>query len=264
MYRPFIIPCAVLDRLPREQIFESFLNPQLRVNPIIWEASSTYNVPTPVNSGNGSPMQTLQLRSLIDYARILRTPDPDYHEVCGIYAQMRVETTRFGKHISNSADPESESFIPNEERRCHLHAAYGLGLGLSLLFNGILRAHEPLDPGLLEDTHVFVESTVLLAKHGLPFMPLGSSWMSMCLIPAWAVATDLKQKSKVDKAILEYETVPFETGWVEKAYWFQKRLEGMRCRILAARSNSSNASSAPGLEDMPDGISPPPDGCVMF
>lgn len=237
------------------------------MNPLVWEANSTYNVPAPIRiNGGGFPLQSLQLRYLVDYARILRSADPDYGEVSAFYTAMRQETLVFGQHIQTSQDPTSPDFIASDESRCHMHAAYGLGLGLSLMFNGVLRAYHPNDPSLLADVMVFINSSFLLAEHGLRFRPLGSSWMSICLIPAWSVAPDLAQRAIIDQYIVQYEVDPFELGWVERAYWFQKRLDALQWKV-AARSETTSSDdvsldNVPGvhISEFPD----PHNGCCVM
>lgn len=220
-----------------------------------------------MDSGNGAPMQSFQLRNLVEYTRVLRNPDPDHYQVKIIYGHMRVEVPRFGQTMETLDDPLSPTYQPNEERRCHLHAAYCLGLGLSLMFNGILRAHDPTDPALKADAEIFVDDCIALAEYGLPLRPLGSIWMSFCLIPAWVSATSAEQKARAHRAILDYEST--DKDIFRTAYWFQKRLQSLRDKIVAESEESSNypspeSSLDSAIEDAPDDVTTGVPGCVVM
>ncbi len=131
--------------------------------------------------------------------------------------------------------------------------AYGILLALASTLNGILRAFEPDDMGLVGESTGFSTDIITLAAQASQHRPLGASYIPPCLVAAWAATADPSKQAEVEKMIAEYQTDFVQARWMDSAVWLKNRFERLRRKLAASYpknfiGNASTAVSAPSEE----------------
>lgn len=133
-------------------------------------------------------------------------------------------------------------------------AAYGLALAMVMILNGILRAIDPYNTALTEDSSGFVDEIIILTERASPFRPLTASYIPLCLTIAWAATDDISRKVVMEKYLAEYQTDMANARWLEGAVWLKSQYRCWRRKSLTPFSE--NPSDRSGVDS--DAISRDP------
>ena len=151
---------------------------------------------------------------------------------------MRVDSQKLRRRLAKTTELTSPGVIgtlssPTHTMRLHTRyqAAYGILLTLAIIANSILRAFDPYDISLVEESATFFNEIMALAEHASQYRPLGASYIPMCLIAAWAATNDTSRRAEVEKMLAEYQTDMAGARWMDGAIWLENRFEGLRLKL---------------------------------
>lgn len=131
---------------------------------------------------------------------------PLAEEVRSIYGNCKLilEELKARKGDCESSDlGDARTFLPRL-LQAHYLRTYGIGLAITIFFNCMLQALGSKDPIYSEESTYLVEETLLHAKEGNMFRPVGAGYIIMCLASAWAATTDPQLRLKVEACLLDY------------------------------------------------------------
>ena len=86
----------------------------------------------------------------------------------------------------------------------HYQRIYGLGLAICLLSNCIAQGLDSCHADLEADSYDLCRQVLVLADQATAYRPLGSSYLSLCLIAAWCSCTEEAIRSKIEDVLLDY------------------------------------------------------------
>lgn len=220
-------------------IIESVFNPKIQLNPELLELTETYGPPRPIDRDDRIPIQSLKLKSLAKMPDFVRNPELHLVEIKFSYQQVRAELPKLGQRLAKMVEPTSlgviQAFsVPIVRLYAHLQSAYGILLALAIILNGMLRAYNPHDSHLGEESGSFVNEVMTLAENVLQHRPLGGSYIPICLVPAWAATDDTSKRAELEKLLLEYQTDFAHEGWMDWAAWLKNKYESLRLKVLTS------------------------------
>ncbi|KAE8153702.1 hypothetical protein BDV25DRAFT_136641 [Aspergillus avenaceus] len=82
---------------------------------------------------------------------------------------------------------------------------YGLGLTVGIMLNVLLQTVDPDDPMLPLDSMYFAQEILLVAEQSVDFRPLGSHYVILCLLVAWAATPDALIRSTAAQMLDDYQ-----------------------------------------------------------
>lgn len=144
---------------------------------------------------------------------------------------------------------------------------YGILLALASTLNGILRAFDPDDMTLVEESVSFSNDIMTIAAHASQYRPLGASYIPLCLIAAWAAIVDPSKQAEVEKMLGEYQTDFVQARWMHGAIWLKNRFESLRRKVSTSHlenphDSGSTAASAPS-DDLAEAMGAGASCCIL-
>ena len=88
--------------------------------------------------------------------------------------------------------------------RAHYQRTYALGLATSIILNCVLGGFDTEDVSLGIEAQHFSQEIIALSVQVAMFRPIASSYMTLCLITAWGVATDAATKMQAENLLRDY------------------------------------------------------------
>jgi hypothetical protein len=224
-----------------QQIIESFCNPKIQLSPRLWTLPQTSEKYGPLRSitcddnKDDASIETLKISNLARISVMFQNPRLHTPDIRSTYEQLRVETPKLGRRISIT----DERTVSNENRPLslpmkvvRLHAAlrgsYGMILTLAVTFNAILRALNPNDILLVDDSEMFSNEITTLAEYESQYRPIGASYIPLCLVAAWAAMSDARVLAKIEKIVEEYQPDFPQHNWMEMARALKRKIECLR------------------------------------
>ena len=212
-----------------------------------------------------TPIHSLTLRSLAKIPAFVRHPELHLVELKLAYQRMQADLEKLCLRMTKATGLTSSGFIrtpslPSTTMRLYTHyqAAYGLLLALAMIYNGMLRAFDPYDIPLIQESESFSNEIITLAEHVSPYRPLGASYIPLCLVAAWAATDDTSRRAHVEKILAEYQTDFTQMKWMEGAIWLKTKFESQRLKLstshfdkpLESCGKTANATSVVPTEGM--------------
>jgi hypothetical protein len=227
-------------------ILERFFNPKILLKTEFWEQTRLYGPsPRPVDGVDDNvhiPIESVKLHNLAKFPDFIRDPEFHFFEIKTAYQELRADSIRLRKHLTKLSERTcvgitSVLSLPSPRQRLHVRyqATYSVLLTMATILNGILRAFEPHDLILAEESVTFPNEIMALAEQASPYRPLGSSYMPLCLIAAWAVTNDLPRRVGMEKMLAEYQKDFASANWMEYAIWLRHRLETLHTKLSLLR-----------------------------
>jgi hypothetical protein len=176
------------------------------------------------------------IRSLARIPDFVRHPEIHLAEIRSSYPRLRTQCQMVDLRLAKMTELISSGKVqvdqPMLKVYAHCQTAYSFVLSLSSILNGILRAFEPYDISLAEDSATFVDEIIILAERASQFRPLGASHVSLSLMIAWAATDDLSQKCDLERLIAAYQTDLAESGLLDGAVWLKARYQRQQLKSL--------------------------------
>jgi hypothetical protein len=97
-----------------------------------------------------------------------------------------------------------KKFLPRL-MQAHYLRTYGIGLGITLVFNCMLQALNPEDFNYSTESISLVEEILLHAEESNMYRPVAAAYIRTCLGAAWAATTDLNLRLRVEATLFDYE-----------------------------------------------------------
>lgn len=145
--------------------------------------------------------------------------------------------------------------------------AYGILLALASSFNGMLRAFDPGDMTLVEESVSFSNEIMTIAAHASQYRPLGAAHIPLCLIAAWATTVDPFKRAEMEKMLADYQKDFGAPRWGQFALWLKNNFDSLNRKVSrshheTSRDVGSTAASAPS-GDLPNAKGAGASCCIM-
>lgn len=229
-------------------MFESIYDPQLQLDPTVWNLFNHYGLPAPE-----STFDMLRPEFFHRLCRVFQNPKIDVLELEAIYGQLDTGLSILKEELS---DDTMISITENEERDyrlalIELQAGYGLLLAFAIMINLSLQtiylsscsfAHS--DPSKIRRECVtYVNEVIMLGEAAKVQRPLGSSYVPICLGPAWLAASDSATKTALQDLFEVYRDDFLEYDWQQICLWLKQKLEGLSQQCIAVNDQAVEDSS---------------------
>lgn len=242
------------------------VNPNVRLSPYLLKQTETYGPPRPLvnrkeDDGVSVRLDTLSLSSLAKMPDYIRYPEKHLFDMQLTYEQKRIDIEKMRGRLCDISElpPAHEigKFAPPVSPRTLMYlyyTAYVLLLALALIINGLLRALDPLDITLIEDSIVFTDEITIIAEHMAKYRPLGAGFVPICLTAAWAGTSDPEKQCKIRELILDYQTDFAGARWMDGAWWLKDRYDLLRVKTVATKLEEQQRAMIYGQNSMGDDI----------
>ncbi|KAF2802325.1 uncharacterized protein BDZ99DRAFT_455114 [Mytilinidion resinicola] len=198
-------------------IAESFDNPRIRLDTLLWTLTMAYGPPR--------PNENISLYKLAKIPTYLRDPLTHFLEMKTLYRDILIDLPKL-----HSAQTRLAA-LPGKFH-AQAQALYGTIAALTVILNAALRAFDPYDVALGEDAAMFHRDILLLAEEANPYRPLAAGYMPLCLVSLWGASTDAVDRVVVEQLLADYQTDFEDARWTDMARWLKGRLNRIR-RIAA-------------------------------
>ncbi|KAF2096262.1 hypothetical protein NA57DRAFT_67772 [Rhizodiscina lignyota] len=200
---------SMLFTLCLPALIESTYNPKVQLGPWIEKLLvKTYGPPTPDPRDEFSPHK-LAVHSIADMPRFIRDPELHYVDMQYTYQLIQAEYPKLQQRVAKLEDEVSSTKTPTLPfmKLQHAHqATYGIIMTAALILNGMLRAFEPYNYALVEDSILFTNEVLALAEKAARYRPLGAGYIPLCLMAAWATLDDTSKRAEVEMMLAVYQT----------------------------------------------------------
>jgi hypothetical protein len=174
---------------------------------------------------------SLKQRNLARLPVFIRNPEPHLDEIKQAYQQNAKDIPKI-QQLLFSTPPQPG---PIGTLHCRFQAVYGLVLMYSTFLNTLLCCFEPDNPSLAKDARNYIQEILTLAEDAMPYRPLGSSSMPLCLISAWIATSDETTRAKLEAVLAEYQFDYVAESWMKNARELERQLKkhgGARPKLL--------------------------------
>ncbi|CEO60783.1 hypothetical protein PMG11_05323 [Penicillium brasilianum] len=197
-------------------LFEGLFNHRIQLSEKEWDSLivNDYDKANP----EGRLLQTLsRAPGIMRRARIfLRTgsdPTGVQDELWALYQACKLDVDKL-KQSSVNKDLSLAQALPHGFHRTwlervltvHYDRIYGIGLVITLFFNCMVQALEIHSDAVQADAHHFTEEILVLAETSENLRPVGSGYLIICLITAWAATRDPELRGRVFEWLCEYQS----------------------------------------------------------
>ncbi|KAG9238509.1 hypothetical protein BJ875DRAFT_450939 [Amylocarpus encephaloides] len=221
-------------------IIESFVNPKIRLDRFFSNMTKTYGeshgpYKPPKSNDLDASLESIRLRNLVKIADYFRNPELHRSQIASTYQQLQTDSPRVRQRLSQTAYSISKVQNPAQAYLAHKEhtswqAAYGLVNTLVLILGSILLIFDPYEIGLLEDMTTFTGEVIQLAKNTSQYRPLGSGYIPLCLVAAWAATCGTAEQAKVEGVLADWQSDFEETRWMNMAVALKSTYEDLRLR----------------------------------
>jgi hypothetical protein len=181
------------------------------------------------------------VRSLARIPDFVRHPELHLSEVKSSYPRLRADCQKVNLRLAKTTELISSGKVDPSTMKVYAHCqtAYSFVLTLATILNSILRAFDPRDISLADDSASFVHEIITLAERASQFRPLGASHIPLCLMTGWAATDDTSKQADIEKHITNYQTDLAETRWLERAVWLKAQYGSQRLKISTSFPKNS-------------------------
>lgn len=225
------------------------------MEPSFWEkiVAITQEHRAAVARENTIPRPTTNLFTLARFPDYIRHPDPHVCEMAGVYLQLRDDAQKMRQYLDNWSPTDTANLCSVALiQRSRYQAGYCLVVTLGLILNALLRAFDPDNDLLSQESAAFCDEIVDEAELASCYRPLGAAYIALCLVIALAVVDDTAQMARIDGILADYQTDFKETRWRDRAMWLRATFESHRLRVAAGTGTLS-----------PEGVVHPSTCCMM-
>ena len=231
------------------------LNPKIRLHPWLLKQAETFGPPRPLTVTEKDEdavfLPTLLLTSLAKMPDFIRYPKDHLFAIQQMYERKRFDIPKMQRRLAKKMLPPPHVVgmylppVPQTTLIYLYYVAYALLLALALIINGLLRALDPSDELLVAESIAWSSEVMVMAERMSPYRPLGSGYMPVCLLAAWAATADLSQHPRIEKLLAEYQTDFEGARWMDGAIWLKNRYVLLSLQSLATRLQSTQEEASP-------------------
>lgn len=196
------------------------------------------------------PLLSLKLRNMAQIPNFVREPEQHLVEMRFAYKQIQVDVQKLRRRLVKVAE------LPTSTGRLHSTclAAHGLLLCEALIVNAVLRAFNPYDSSLIEDSASFSNETVTLAEEASQYRPIGASHVPLCLIVAWAATDDMSRRVEIERVLADYQADFMVARWLDSAFLLDSQFQDLRRRIWTPHLDSPRKNTVMGANTCPSNM----------
>ncbi|KAJ5632506.1 hypothetical protein N7490_008845, partial [Penicillium lividum] len=194
-------------------ILEGIRDPRIRMGNRFWDqiASLLHQSVPPEQSS--IPKPTTTLFSLAIFPEYIHNPHQYIPEITSAYLQLKLDAQKM--HLYRNG--------------CFLsYLSITVVSSLALLLNSLLRALDPPDTLLAQESDFFVRQIVEGADLASRDRPLGAAYVPLCLIVALSAAKDPQQIMGIEITLTDYQSDFKSLEWQNCAKWLKRLLENHR------------------------------------
>ncbi|CAG8017805.1 unnamed protein product [Penicillium olsonii] len=227
-------------------ILEGVINPRIRMDPHFWEMMTTFRKRLNPQAFEKSKDST-QLHHLAMLPEFVQHPDPYAFEIAKMYLSLKRDAGIVKMGLDQFATFVPNSFSgPYVDKHSKLQAAYTIVSTLAVLLNTLLRLFNPSNPTLEQETAFFCEEILTQAQLAQCYRPMGSAYMPLSLVVAWASTNDIVQLARIEALLADYQNDFAELPWMNRGIWLASLLNSHRERIALEMTGSVSPISNPG------------------
>ncbi|KAJ5179474.1 hypothetical protein N7492_002684 [Penicillium capsulatum] len=243
----------ILMTLSIPVILESISNPRVRMEPSFWEKLVSVIRGRSAGSSDTRPRPTTDIFTLAKFPDFIRDPDSCVSEMAATYLQIRDDSRKMRQYLDNWSPTQTEDWCSVAlMQRSRYQAGYCLVITLGLILNTLLRAFDPQNEMLAQESAFYCDEIIDEAELASCYRPLGAAYMALCLVIALASVENPAQHARIETILADYQTDFSETRWRDRAMWLRATFESHRLRI----------ASGSGVRS-PDGVVHPSTCCMM-
>lgn len=199
------------------QLFEGLFNDRINLMPDEWTQLVTNDLDT--NTPGGEMLHSLShAPALLQRARTIHQdhndPSQVRDEIWSIYQSCKGTLSH---HKARSVETEISAIPRNKtspgERDLvaqftysHYQRTYGIGLAITLFYNCMLSALGGADAIAAFDAEYLAEEVMALAERSNIHRPIGTGYLSICLVVAWAATMDQSLRDRIMGPLVEYSS----------------------------------------------------------
>jgi hypothetical protein len=205
---------------------------------------NTYGQPhgprKPPQTNDDGPIETLSLRSIARIGEFLRYPKLHLMEMASFYRQLLVDCRKVRLRLDQLTELTLQlqnplQSYPIVKQHTAYQAAYGMANTFALIIGSILRIFDPSDYALVEDSERISEDVMELAENASQYRPVGSGYMPVCLIAAWAATYGTPKQAKVENTLQDWQSDFKEVKWMKMAIWLKRTLDDLRSKLAISQ-----------------------------
>lgn len=147
--------------------------------------------------------------------KVLRTgtdPTGVQDELWALYQACKLDLSQL-KQSSMNKDLSVAEALPRGSCRSwlerlltvHYDRIYGIGLVITLFFNCMLQALGIHSDAVQADAYYFTEEILMLVEISEDLRPIGSAYLVVALMTAWAASRDTEQRGRVLAWVCDYQ-----------------------------------------------------------
>ncbi|KAJ5786979.1 hypothetical protein N7457_001969 [Penicillium paradoxum] len=99
----------------------------------------------------------------------------------------------------------------------------------------LLRIFDPGNGALMSEAVFFCDEITMQAELASSYRPVGSAYVPLCLVVAWAASENLVQSARIEAILGEYQTDFADIPWISRAIWLASTLDSHRIRVISGR-----------------------------
>lgn len=193
--------------LIRPQLFEGLFNHRIHLTPEEWSELVTNKL----DGGTSEGRILLYLARGPDLMRrgreTLKTGEDStgvQDEIWGVYQSCKLILSTMKLRLDEKEAAIAEESAPSRQEAemrqflfTHYQRTYGIGLGITLIFNCMLGALGAHDAMTIFDGTWLAEETLLLAERSMVYRPVGCGYLLFCLSAAWAAVADSSLRDRL-------------------------------------------------------------------
>ena len=212
---------------------ESFVNPRIQLDKHLRQMTDLE--PLPAAKAHPQAISCLSNNALVDISTYLRDPYTHYNSLVEAYDCVRADRAKFAALIASiPVVPSADGRIlqPPSRQLCFVHLRYQTGyatltliaIRIAVVLSRIPWSYSSLtcarDLQLSEDLRIYVNDLAMVSEQAVQYYPLGSSFMPLCLMAAYATETsvgnNLQQRGRIMRLFAQYRPgVDFEREWLK-------------------------------------------------
>ncbi|KAJ5349574.1 hypothetical protein N7541_007301 [Penicillium brevicompactum] len=234
-------------------ILEGIVNPRIKMDSAFWEMMTSYRKRLHPENFEKSQNST-QLHHLAMLPQFVQDPDAHVFEIAKMHIQLKNDA-----QIIKPALDQYLTFIPNSfstadvARHSRLQAAYTIVCTLSALLNTLLRLFNPANPSLEAECSFLCGEILIQGELACCYRPMGSAYMPLSLVVAWACTNDIVQLAKIESLLADYQSDFTELPWMNRGIWLASVLNGHRERIASDLAGGTILSPSSADSNEPHG-----------
>lgn len=245
-----------------DQILEGMIEPRVKMTPEFWELISSFKRLLSASRNPDRQQSTTELRDLAMFPVFIQNPESHLPDIAVTYMQLKTDAQKVKWRLDQFGEAHPGSFSSMAvATHARVQAAYAMLSTLAVMLNTLLRVFDPCNPSLMSEALLFCDEIAIQAERASCYRPVGSAYIPLCLVVAWAASDNLVQLARIESILVEYQADFAEIPWMSRAKWLASTLDNHRMRLMTGKQlikSPSDASSQAGTGNNTDATTKSP------